>query len=303
MKRLAFFALTFLLATITSVTVVHGESQTVSTDGGSLEVMLTHDTIKVAGNQVGIGIDFINPPTQTIQEHIDYTVTVTKEGTAVFGPIPPTHTTPGSVTIPVQFNQGDGIYKMDVTVDGILFTRIPEEMASFEILVGMKVSNGEDTHKVNDTQIKVNEKELGDDIPDNGGECMIATAAYGSEIAPQVQQLRELRDNTILTTKTGATFMLWVNQIYYSFSPAIADIQRENPIFKETIKITLIPLITTLPLLEYTDIDSEFEMLVYGIPIILLNVGVYIVAPVLVTLWGVRHVKKAFAHKPEQRNL
>ena len=35
---------------------------------------------------------------------------------------------------------------------------------------------------------------------ENGG-CLIATATFGSELAPQVQQLRELRDNTIQTNK------------------------------------------------------------------------------------------------------
>ncbi|MEK0352828.1 MAG: CFI-box-CTERM domain-containing protein, partial [Nitrosopumilus sp.] len=40
-----------------------------------------------------------------------------------------------------------------------------------------------------------------------GGGCLIATATFGSELAPQVQQLRELRDNTILSTESGTAFM------------------------------------------------------------------------------------------------
>ena len=35
------------------------------------------------------------------------------------------------------------------------------------------------------------------------GGCLIATAAFGSEMAPQVQFLRELRDNTVLQTESG----------------------------------------------------------------------------------------------------
>ena len=58
---------------------------------------------------------------------------------------------------------------------------------------------------------------------EQGGGCLIATAAYGSEMAPQVQFLRELRDNTVLQTQAGTSFMTGFNQFYYSFSPAVAD--------------------------------------------------------------------------------
>jgi len=112
-----------------------------------------------------------------------------------------------------------------------------------------------------------------------GGGCLIATAAFGSEMAPQVQFLRELRDNTVLQTESGTSFMTVFNQFYYSFSPAIADYERENPIFKEAVKLTLTPLLTSLALLQYADIDSEPEMLGYGIGVILLNIGMYFVAP------------------------
>ena len=113
------------------------------------------------------------------------------------------------------------------------------------------------------------------------GGCLIATATYGSELAPQVQLLREIRDNTVLQTQSGTSFMTAFNQFYYSFSPAIADYERENTIFKETVKLTLTPLLASLTLLQYADIDSEHKMLGYGIGIILLNIGMYFIAPAL----------------------
>ena len=116
----------------------------------------------------------------------------------------------------------------------------------------------------------------------NGGGCLIATTVFGSELAPQVQQLRELRDNTVLQTESGSAFMAGFNQFYYSFSPAVADYERENPAFKEAVKLTLTPLLTSLTLLQYADIDSESEMLGYGIGVILLNIGMYFVAPAVV---------------------
>jgi hypothetical protein len=118
----------------------------------------------------------------------------------------------------------------------------------------------------------------------NGGGCLIATAAYGSEMAPQVQFLREIRDNTILQTKSGNVFMTGFNQFYYSFSPVIADYERESPVFKEAVKLTFTPLLTSLTLLNYVDIDTEQEMLGYGIGVILLNIGMYFVVPAVLVM-------------------
>ena len=114
---------------------------------------------------------------------------------------------------------------------------------------------------------------------EDGGGCLIATAAFGSEMAPQVQFLREVRDNTVLSTQSGTAFMTGFNQFYYSFSPIVADYERENPVFKETVKVALTPMLTSLALLNYVDIDTEEEMLGYGIGVILLNIGMYFVAP------------------------
>ena len=90
-----------------------------------------------------------------------------------------------------------------------------------------------------------------------GGGCLIATATYGSELAPQVQQLRELRDNQLLNTESGTQFMGTFNDIYYSFSPIIADYERENPLFKEAVKIAITPMISTLSLMENAESESE----------------------------------------------
>lgn len=140
--------------------------------------------------------------------------------------------------------------------------RFEETIDSFEIL-NQDVSN-------DDTQVE------------EGGGCLIATATFGSELAPQVQQLREIRDNTILSTKSGTAFMSGFNQFYYSFSPVIADMERENPLFKEFVKLSLTPMLSTLSILNYVDVDSESEMLSYGIGIILMNVGMYFVAPAII---------------------
>ena len=116
----------------------------------------------------------------------------------------------------------------------------------------------------------------------NGGGCLIATATYGSELAPQVQQLRELRDNQLLNTESGSVFMATFNEAYYSFSPIIADYERENPYFKEAVKLAITPLLSTLAIME--NADSESEVLGLGLSVIALNLGMYIGLPAIVII-------------------
>ena len=116
----------------------------------------------------------------------------------------------------------------------------------------------------------------------NGGGCLIATATYGSELAPQVQQLRELRDNQLLQTESGSAFMSSFNEMYYSFSPTIADYERENPMFTEAVKLTITPMLSTLAIME--NAETESEVLGLGLSVIALNLGMYIAAPALIAM-------------------
>ncbi len=233
-------------------------SQTLPTEKGTLDVKISYDEI-VLGQLTTLKTDFINPQTQKIQEHIDWRFSVLKDGETVWGPTQLSHTSEGSLkNLKFEF-QEDGLYNLDFEIEGILFQPIPMEKVSFVIEVG-------EANAQPDTPPPVN---------DNDGGCLIATAAYGSELAPQVQQLRELRDNTILQTESGNSFMTSFNEFYYTFSPGIADLERENPVFKEFVKISLTPMLTSLSFLNHVDIDSEQEMLGYGISLIVLNIGMY----------------------------
>ena len=116
----------------------------------------------------------------------------------------------------------------------------------------------------------------------NGGGCLIATATYGSEMSQQVQQLRELRDNQLLQTESGKQFMGMFNQIYYSFSPTIADMEREHPMFKEAVKLAITPMINSLTLME--NAESESEVLGLGLSVITLNIGMYLGIPAIIII-------------------
>ena len=242
--------------------------QMLPTEKGTLNVELsTTPPQPTPEDIIKFKIDFINPTTERIQEHIDYRLTLSKDGLDHFGPIPLTHTSTGSVTIPVELQQ-EGTYSAKIEVEGILFQPIPKEIVTFDILVGEASAQ---TPTPSPT-------------PEENGGCLIATATFGSEMSSQVQQLREVRDNVVLQTESGLAFMTGFNQFYYSFSPSIADFERQNPIFKESVKLAITPLLTTLSILQVSEINSEEEMIGYGIGVILLNVMMYFGIPTLATL-------------------
>ena len=120
---------------------------------------------------------------------------------------------------------------------------------------------------------------------EEGGGCLIATATYGSELAPQVQMLREIRDNQLMNTESGSAFMTTFNEAYYSFSPYIADMERESPVFKEIVKAGLTPMLSTLAIMESA--ETESEVLGLGLSVIALNLAMYLGAPAIVIV-GIR---------------
>ncbi|MCH1519837.1 MAG: peptidylprolyl isomerase, partial [Nitrosopumilus sp.] len=94
-----------------------------------------------------------------------------------------------------------------------------------------------------------------------------------------------LRDNQLLQTESGTQFLNTFNDVYYSFSPIIADYERENPYFKETIKIAITPMISTLSLME--NAESESEVLGLGLSVIALNLGMYLGIPAII-IFGIK---------------
>lgn len=102
--------------------------------------------------------------------------------------------------------------------------------------------------------------------PVPGTKCLIATASYGSELAPEVQLLRDLRDNYVMKTKAGFDFMIVFNAWYYSFSPRVATYLNGHWFERSLMKVVLYPLIgilwisletfRLLPLSDFTALAS-----------------------------------------------
>ncbi|MDC4218464.1 MAG: copper-binding protein, partial [Candidatus Nitrosopumilus limneticus] len=205
---------------------VFAESQILSTDKGTLNIKLSYEDIKTS-ELTRLPIEFINPMTQKTQVHIDYKIMITESGKTIFQTPNLIHTSEGIINgFKFEFPK-DGTYNMKIDVEGILFTPITPETVSFDIVVGEASAQPINPIEqvVEETVVATQESE------ENGGGCLIATATYGSELAPQVQLLREIRDNQLLNTESGSAFMKTFNDMYYTFSPTIADWERESPIF------------------------------------------------------------------------
>ena len=99
-----------------------------------------------------------------------------------------------------------------------------------------------------------------------GIRCLIATAAFGSELSPQVQFLREFRDNHILLTESGSSFMNVFNSWYYSFSPYVADYERQQPWLQQIVKTSIYPLLGILTISEkgFSAVQGDYGALIAG---------------------------------------
>ena len=124
--------------------------------------------------------------------------------------------------------------------------------------------------------------------------CIIATATYGSELSPEVQFLREFRDNTVLNTFAGKNFMNVFNAWYYSFSPTVASIIEGNNLLRGFMKIILYPLIgilhiaaTTYSLLNF---NPEFAVVISGLVASSL-IGIVYFSPCVLILCLIKKVK------------
>jgi len=77
--------------------------------------------------------------------------------------------------------------------------------------------------------------------------CVIA-AAYGLELSPEIQFLRQLRDGRVMSTFGGRMFMTAFNAAYYSFSPSVAVFVAERPWMALMVRVIIYPLISALRL-------------------------------------------------------
>lgn len=124
--------------------------------------------------------------------------------------------------------------------------------------------------------------------------CLIATAAFGSELTPQVQFLRNFRDNHIMSTAAGSSFMNVFNAWYYSFSPYVADYEREQPWLQQIVRTAIYPLLGILTVSEraYASMPGEYGAITAGIVTSAMIGMVYFWPAVFAAQRFYRHSKK-----------
>ena len=155
--KLMFFSFIIILFVIvigvSSVHEILAEIQKNSTNDGSLDVQLEFDDGSKPGDQTKLKIEFINPTSNKIQEHVDYTVTIKNNDDSVFGPIPLTHTSLGSVSIPVTLEDGTNV--VVISIEGILFMPISTETVTFDVVIGEQTSSSQDMKNKNLSSDKI----------------------------------------------------------------------------------------------------------------------------------------------------
>ncbi len=86
--------------------------------------------------------------------------------------------------------------------------------------------------------------------------CLIATAAYGSFLDPNVKVLRDFRDDHLLTNPAGRAFV----EFYYSTSPPIADYIGNHESLRTATRWALTPVVFGIK-------HSAISLLLLGIAI------------------------------------
>ena len=97
------------------------------------------------------------------------------------------------------------------------------------------------------------------------GGCFIATAAYGSPLAPQVQLLRDFRDRYMLPNAAGRMFV----RLYYALSPPLAEVIAESGTLRAIVRAGLIPIIGWAAIVLWA------PSLGLGIPLMIFAIGLW----------------------------
>jgi len=135
-----------------------------------------------------------------------------------------------------------------------------------------------------------------------GRGCLVATAAYGSEMAPEVVYMRHVRDDLIGSTSAGRMLIAGFNAFYYPWSPVVAETIAGNELLRAVFRILLTPLVwivhaTALVFLAITQIAGGLDAasVVAFLVAALMTIAVYVVLPLFVGMKLIQAIRKRSA--------
>jgi len=256
---------------------------------------ITFTTVKnVAGTYV-VEVDGLNAML-IVEEPFDFTIsvspsenTVIKKGSATFtvtvtlvsgkGMLV-TLVTPKEDDLRFSLNPDSGIPPFSSTLT--VYTHDATKAGRWQFTLYGR--GGGKTHETDNIYLTVKEVEE--------KKCIIATAAYGSELNPHVQFLRGFRENVVLKTFAGSQFMNVFNAWYYSFSPGVAAFISTQESVKAVTRGILYPLLGILHLgvimNNILSFNGEVGIVVTGLVVSALIGFVYFTPLTLIPLYAAK---------------
>lgn len=178
-----------------------------------------------------------------LHEHLIYTIRVTNNGPGAASAVTVTDILPNGVTL---VSTSPACSQNGGTLTCALGNLSPGGVATLTVdVTANKVDQLTNT-------ASVRAAETDPDTSNNSAEektlvncakgCFIATAAYGSPLAPQVQHLRAFRDRFLTPYPLGH----WLVGLYYRYSPPIAEALRRHDDLRAVVRTGLLPLISVV---------------------------------------------------------
>jgi hypothetical protein len=230
--------LTTAIISVTTITITTSTSFTTTTTTYSLTLLTpvtTSTTTSVTSTYTSTSLESITlPTTATVQstswlsETISTTVLVTQTSTA-FSP---------TVTIPLT-----RLTVISTTIYSPIATLTSTESTGITVTT-TSTSHGTTVIYSPTVTVTSTRTETTTALPGSFRQCIIASAAYGSELAEPVQSLREFRDQKVRSTFAGIEFVKAFETFYYSFSPAVASIVASSEPIAALVRLFLYPLVS-----------------------------------------------------------